>query len=342
MGRGEGLRGEWDFMSAQEEQSRVTPEEREARRVEKVRRAAARVAEAERLSVQDPATARRHAERRTRAAFFDESAALVPLVAVKSGDDTFFVHTADAGVGRSLFVDGSREEMRALERAAEVLRGLRPGWPGEDSVFIDIGANIGTTTVPALTRHGFHSAVACEPDPANASLLELNLAANGLAERATVVRAAASDSEGAATLALSGDNHGDHRVVHAGDSPAAGRTTIEVPLLATDSLLEAAGVTLERVGLVWIDAQGHEAAVLAGASRLIGAGTPVVFELWAAELERNGSLPRLVEAVQGVAGELLDLRDGGSRGDTALIEDIGAACLAEDRITDLLLVPAPA
>ena len=69
--------------------------------------------------------------------------------------------------------------------------------------FADIGANVGTTTVPALRAIGFGRGLAVEPAPSNLRLLRANLALNDLHERVTVVESAIGDRAGTMTLFIS-------------------------------------------------------------------------------------------------------------------------------------------
>ncbi len=45
-----------------------------------------------------------------------------------------------------------------------------------------------------------------------------------------------------------------------------------------------------EIALVWIDAQGHEGHILAGAPRLLSTNIPVVAEYWPYGLKRSGGL----------------------------------------------------
>ena len=58
---------------------------------------------------------------------------------------------------------------------------------------LEIGANIGTTTVPLVTVLGAAHGHAFEPIPRNLELLERNVAGNGLGDRVTIHAAAVSD-----------------------------------------------------------------------------------------------------------------------------------------------------
>jgi FkbM family methyltransferase len=212
----------------------------------------------------------RKAEKREREEFLVQAAAMTPYVAVEIGDEIIFTSTQDTGLGRQVFVGRWRKDLTVLGRAVEWLAENGISLPAEP-VFVDVGANIGTTTVMALRRHGFASAVAIEPSPANGKLLRLNIVANELEERVQLLAVAASDQAGEIRLDVSKANWGGHRV-----SDDGGPATVVVAAVTLDGLVERRVVDPEQVGLVWIDAQGHEPAVLAGACRLIQRRTPTV------------------------------------------------------------------
>jgi FkbM family methyltransferase len=107
-----------------------------------------------------------------------------------------------------------------------------------------------------------------EPSPENFRVLRLDVVANGLESCVHHFRAAASDEEGELRLDVGNVNFGGHKV------SADGSVVVEAVTLA--GLVARGVIEPAAVGLVWIDAQGHEPAVLAGASRLIEAGVPAV------------------------------------------------------------------
>ena len=106
------------------------------------------------------------------------------IVAVDTEAGCFLLATSDENITPSLFLKRSRGEIRTLRRTMSVLGEL--GLAPAGGTLVDVGANIGTTTVSGLRQHGFERAVACEPEPRNVLLLELNIVANDLRERAAV------------------------------------------------------------------------------------------------------------------------------------------------------------
>ena len=120
-----------------------------------------------------PTPLRRAASKRTggqaRAAFWGLAQSMTPYVAVEYRDDVFVLPTAIDG---KLFVNaGRRSDLVVLERVCAILRDA--GRLAEKETIVDVGAHIGTTTIPALTHHGLVRAVAIEPDPAHLPLLRV-------------------------------------------------------------------------------------------------------------------------------------------------------------------------
>ncbi|MEO6651993.1 MAG: FkbM family methyltransferase [Ilumatobacteraceae bacterium] len=143
-----------------------------------------------------------------------------------------------------------------------------------DSVVIDVGANIGVTTLIMSQVVPSGSVVAIEAGRRNFTLLEENLKANGCSN-VTAVFAAASRSAGtlefAESTAYGGVVEGLREV----------GTGYSVPAITIDDLVADHG--LERVDLLKVDVEGHEPDVLAGAEATIERFDPTVvleFNLW--------------------------------------------------------------
>lgn len=238
----------------------------------------------------------------SRELFFRAARRFTPLLAAQTSYGVMYVPTNDLYVGAQLFVkrgadaDAIGEILGVIER--ETGRSRR-------RLMVEIGANIGSTTVPALTRFGFDSVVAIEPLPANVDLLKQNLSANGLEDRATVLPIGLTDADGTMALQVAPENSGDNRLVNEAAVSSRGefaedqRTTVEVVVRSWDSLAGEGGFALDDVDLVWIDVQGHEGQVLAGASTLLERRLPVVMEFWPYGLRRSGGL----ELVERLASE---------------------------------------
>ncbi len=164
---------------------------------------------------------------------------------------------------------------------------------------LDVGAHIGTQSIPFVTRFGAGRVVAIEADPTNAALLRYTVLENALGDRVTVLNMAAGVVDGAVELQRSPINPGDHRVSPA-ESFQSGRETLRVPATRLDTLVKEGVFSTEEVALIWIDVQGHEGQFLAGAQPLLAAEAPVICEYWPFELRQAGGLALFHELVAGL------------------------------------------
>lgn len=283
--------------------------------------------------------------RRDRERFLDSADGVSPLAGVETEHGLFCIDTADRHIGRALFVRRRYGDKQVLV-PARILAGLGGARGG---VFVDVGAHVGITTVVALRSGGFERALALEPDPGNFSLLEANVELSDLSGRVRTLRTAASDAPGVLRLAVTPRRSGEHHVLGNGELPRhADATVVEVPAEPLDSLVEAAGIAPADIGLLKVDAEGHEPAVLAGAAALTGAGVPIVLEVVPETLAAAGRLDELLALAAGSYTHVYDIRGGANRERALrgeeLPEAIGADRLPElvDRyaghFTDILLV----
>jgi hypothetical protein len=74
-----------------------------------------------------------------------------------------------------------------------------------------------------------------------------------------------------------------------------------------DSLVEEGSLDLESLGLAWIDVQGHEGHVLAGAAGLLASAIPIACEYWPYGLKRAGGFDRFHALVSGLRSGFIDL-----------------------------------
>jgi FkbM family methyltransferase len=283
--------------------------------------------------------------------FWEEAQLRTPIVALDTAPDgvRFVVDTADQVLGRSLFVNRRRAEMGVLEQVMARLDSWGIGDRARSGTFLDVGANIGTTTLMAVCVHGFADAVAIEPEPSNVALLHANSAINDVSGHVRVLPLAASDRSGRVGLARHATNFGDHRVMlsHRADGPEL----LDVPRSSLDDLVASGLLDPNRIGLVWVDVQGHEGRVLAGATAILERRLPVVLELAPQLLVPSNGLDLLIRFASRHYDQVIDLR---ARAPEAWREGQAPDRLAElatfysddapghGHVTDLLLVPGDA
>jgi FkbM family methyltransferase len=235
----------------------------------------------------------RHGVAGVRALMWDVHARTRSTVTVDTRQGRLTVRSGDAIIGRQLYCE--REfELILVDRVMTLLRQLGRPIPG--GTVLDVGANMGVTTVGMLHGGLMQRAIAIEPEPTNVALLQRNVAQNGLGDRVVVVPCAASHVAGTVQFELSDDNFGDHRIRLAAEASTgtdryreATRRVVDIGARPLDQILEEVpSHFVEDIALLWVDTQGHEAHVFAGAERLLAKGLPTVAEVWPYGLRRAG------------------------------------------------------
>jgi FkbM family methyltransferase len=101
--------------------------------------------------------------------------------------------------------------------------------------FIDVGANIGSVSVPILS-HSSLPALAIEPIKTNFDLLSENLVLNGVDSRVQTLQAAAGDRVGKVSMYISLTKSGDNHINYHPDETDC--EAVEVPLTTLDTCIE--------------------------------------------------------------------------------------------------------
>lgn len=129
------------------------------------------------------------------------------------------------------------------------------------TTIVDVGANIGNHTVFFATILGAQ-VIAMEPYRPNHDLLEVNVAANGIGDRVRTHCLALGERDGSGSVRI-GDpgNLGTVGIQANGGIQAGGG---DIPIRSLDAMALDA-----PIGLIKIDVEGNEAAVLAGAEQTI-------------------------------------------------------------------------
>ena len=136
---------------------------------------------------------------------------------------------------------------------------------GGGGVCLDIGANIGNHALFFADR--FREVLAFEPNPRTFGLLQFNAA---LRRNIACFNLGLSDADGPARMTVPTDNIG-MATLHA--SGGLSGAAVDCELRRLDGLDVLAQ---RRVAMVKIDVEGHEPAVLRGASALLARDRPVV------------------------------------------------------------------
>jgi len=210
------------------------------------------------------------------------------------GREVFVTLRNDQYISRSLAAVGSYD-FEAFETAARIL-----GAPLD--ALVDVGANLGSICIPAVARGYAARAIAIEPDKLNFRTLMANIYLNDLQDSLCAINSAlGAEPDAVLEFQISPNNKGDHRVC-VSDTPGAfgeeGWSRLRVPSTNLDSLIEAHRLLDRPAGtLIWMDVQGWESRVLAGATGLLARSLPFVIEFWPYGLKRNGLLDEMLDRI---------------------------------------------
>jgi FkbM family methyltransferase len=145
-------------------------------------------------------------------------------------------------------------------------------WAKPGACVADIGAHIGFMTM-ALARFVGSSGkvLSVEPSPPSLAQLRSNVELNQLTN-VTVIQAAVSDATGRAQFSILPHATTSH-IVNPAETAEAEATTVSVPITRLDDLIFNSNGP-GKIDLVKIDVEGHEGAVLRGATRVLRDSRP--------------------------------------------------------------------
>lgn len=176
--------------------------------------------------------------------------------------------------------------------------------------FVDVGANIGTTSVYIKNKLKDIKILAFEPLRENYKQLMINLLLNDISEKDAVVSNVALSNVNSQTELMLGQdgNMGDNRLVKNGNVNKDWQTEIIRTRRLDDYILEAK-IDPSQISYVWMDVQAHEAFVFEGGmNTLLDAKAPMVIEFWPEELKKNDSLELLIENISKCYSKFIPLQ----------------------------------
>ncbi len=167
------------------------------------------------------------------------------------------------------------------EYDAELCRLIKSIIP-QNSVCIDIGANIGFWTNFLVLECRAQKVYSIEPEPSNLKLFRLNAELNSSKEKVELFANAVGDKPGKLSLFLSEDNAGDHQLYDSKE----GRKQIQVDVKRVDDL-----VTDSKIDFIKMDVQGFEPFVVDGMLEILERNRDIVVltEFWPSGIRRAGS-----------------------------------------------------
>jgi FkbM family methyltransferase len=178
---------------------------------------------------------------------------------------------------------------------------------------IDLGANIGTTSLTRAVLGDFQVIYAAEPEPNNYNCLVQNVVANDLRGFVLPDRVAIGSHEGDVFLKLSNSSIGGHEVAKdPADEP--GRRYVRVPCRTLDSWVASLGIDLDAVTFVKCDAQGSEPHIFRGASEVLRQKHIAwQIEFWPHGFRKTGfEMPEVLDLIRRHFTHMINLRPWGA------------------------------
>jgi FkbM family methyltransferase len=233
---------------------------------------------------------------------FSDEVALTHLV----DETSILVNKNDVG-GPAILIAGGRYEESNL---AVLLSYLRP-----DSIFLDVGANLGFFSLVLARRLHMQGHVhAFEPHPLLARLLRSSAYINGLQGAITIHEMGLSDTEGSTSFDYP-EGHLGGGAIAASCGPKDGRITAEIR-----SLDDQMGSSF-RCDLVKIDVEGHELSVLKGMENTIR-NSPAIKIMFEKLGHNTGSEAGIHDYLKGLGFSLYAVRAN------ATLEQVDATSLS--------------
>lgn len=127
----------------------------------------------------------------------------------------------------------------------------------EQSVFFDIGANVGLYSLSVAHQFDDIEIHAFEPVPDTVFEFKKNLAQNRLENKIILNQLAVADKNG--LVCITSDHHASNYLTEAGST----QCTLEVECITIDTYVER--YSIKKIGFIKIDVEGKELSVLKGA-----------------------------------------------------------------------------
>jgi FkbM family methyltransferase len=202
------------------------------------------------------------------------------IVLIKMMKTKIFVNSGDVGVASPLLKFGIYEEYET-----EIFKNLIKS----DTIFIDIGANIGYYTLIAASKIKIGKIYSFEPVPTNFKLLSKNVKINNYSN-IKLIQKAVSDNNGNVKIFLDKTNLGNHSLTQ--HNVVTESNFIEVKTIKLDSLFYNFKDIVKEDILIKIDTQGAEGLVIAGAQNtLLKTNIKILMEFWPKGLRNMGTDP---------------------------------------------------
>jgi len=178
------------------------------------------------------------------------------VVTLKNGVKVHVPNQLEDAIQRTMVMNRDFYELEILNYLDQLI--------SEDSVILDVGANIGNHSLYWLSKRKSTFVYAFEPVPVNFEILEENIKLNTLEERVELFKVGLSNTiSNGSIVKFDGRNRGGTVIEH--------NDIGELELVTLDSLHFT-----RKIDFIKIDVEGFEASVLEGGAELIKRDKPPI------------------------------------------------------------------
>ena len=221
---------------------------------------------------------------------------VMPFISVKTDGLTFLFDSRDTLMANSMITLESTYSRDEIDFCLNFLKDTEIWNDKRRNTFLDIGANIGTTSIYArkqLKNREGNKIIAFEPVPPIFRLLRANCILNGY-DDIVCENYAVSSKKGNLKFNLQDGNFGGSNAIGENDETIE---TYEVRAITLDEYAGSANLTPESIFFVWIDVEGFEPDVIEGGKKIIrSAGVPIYIEYNPSIYKRRGVFENAVES----------------------------------------------
>ena len=155
-------------------------------------------------------------------------------------------------ISKEIFIKGNFEFDKLL-KTIKIL-----GTKHKKITLVNVGANIGSISIPALTRNYFSNAILFEPGIRNYRILKANIYLNKLENKIQSNKIALSNRKGEKLrLFINEFNRGDNKIINKKNYLKG-----KMQIVNTDILDNYTKKLNKNNSLIWMDTQGHEGFII--------------------------------------------------------------------------------
>ena len=181
---------------------------------------------------------------------------------IKGSDEAYLFEIEDRAIPFDMFLEKKTFSKENIDKFIEIVA-KRKNNCKIGGVFLDIGANIGTTSIYVAKHYGENLAIwAFEPDHVNYKLLRCNIELNDC-QNVHAINVALSDKEDTVSMEVNRANRGGTKIIS--NESKANAEVEYVSAVPFDSWLkEHVEIAPQDINYIWIDVEGHESFVIDG------------------------------------------------------------------------------